>query len=344
VNDKIYCTLCALAAIACFVVVALLWQPEQIPEEIWLQYKASHPQHNAGGITDRKNHNSDPTHTSDYWFARQLRDIAQYCNGAPESKIDEWIEKFVCDIKITDVAVAGFTGILAIFTLALAIATGVLIVVGLSQASHLKTSVDVATAAAEEAKDAIKAIQTSARAARDSADISRRILIASHRAWIHVAVNISNQPARFDKNGAGLAVSFVIKNVGTVPAINITEHAWLVWLSEGEAASAVQIQQQKCNKVRMQPFHSFGFTLFPDEISPESSGIEGVHGLFVDRKEIEKNSGRDKGVSLHVVGCVDYTFPADADNHHQTGFIYQLIKSSGPFVIGEDDGRIPPSD
>jgi hypothetical protein len=271
VSDKTYGTLCAIAAIACFVVIALLWQPAPIPEEVWLQYKASHPQQNAGAITDRKTYDAHPPNASNYWFARQLRDIAKYCNQAPDSKVDEWVEKFVCEIKITDVAVARFTGILAIFTLALAVATGVLIVVGLSQASHLKSNVDVAADAAKEAKDAIKAIQTTAIAANihavaaeDANKINRDLLIATQRPWISAKLTIAGDLQYRSDGAAVIPITCALKNTGRTPAIFVWPHIRGV-LQGPTGKNNAGLQRLFMAEIRQDGGISrqFGHTIFP---------------------------------------------------------------------------------
>jgi hypothetical protein len=59
-----------------------------------------------------------------------LQKISAYCANKPDNEPDKWLhEKFICDVRITDVAIA-------VFTLLLALVTGPLIIVGWIQA-HL---------------------------------------------------------------------------------------------------------------------------------------------------------------------------------------------------------------
>jgi hypothetical protein len=340
VSDKTYCTLCAIAAVACFVVVALLWQPAPIPEEVWLQYKASHPQQNAGAVANREAYDTHPAKASDYWFARQLRGIAQYCNQTPDSKVDEWIEKFVCEIKVTDVAVAGFTGVLAIFTLALAIATGVLIGVGLSQASHLKSSVDVAAGAAKEAKDAIEAIQatataaiTHAVAAEEANKINRELLITSQRPWLSIepAPEIISSLV-FNEIGATVTIKFIVKNVGRSPAL----HAWPFTRLILHGGDSYQMAQQALRQmVTGSPNTRYGFTVFPDP--SQSAEIT----VTVEPDQIAEAIKRFKAriVMPIIAGVVFYRMPFSQE-FKETGFAYNISRIDGDEIKG-DEGEIP---
>jgi hypothetical protein len=210
----------------------------------------------------------------------------------------------------------GPEGWTAIFTAVLALFTGVLTVVSFVQIKYL-TRADRTAA-------------RTAKAARDAAQIANRTLIASQRAWLRVNVSATNQPITLDQNGASTVVSFMIINVGNTPAINITCNAWLLALYE-RGPSPIQEQLRLCAEIRSKPFYT-GFTLFPGERFPESSGHASFGiGLNLSQDEVNKAIASNQSgiIALYVVGCVDYTFPADENTHHQTGFIYRIRKVGG---------------
>jgi hypothetical protein len=147
-----------------------------------------------------------------------------------------------------------------------------------------------------------------ANAAKAAADVAKQTLVTTQRAWIRAKVGIGNVPL-FDQNGARVSISFEITNVGNAPALNITPHAWLIVGKRGQFPIAEQ--QRKFDEIRRQPF-LFGFTLFPGEDFPDAIDI----GLYsVTRDEIEEGFRFTNGayISLYVIGCIDYTFPIDAD-------------------------------
>ena len=66
------------------------------------------------------------THNSpsimEFFTTNGLQKISTYCAIETSSKPDKWLqEKFICDVRLTDVAIAIFTGFLVIFTFALVI-------------------------------------------------------------------------------------------------------------------------------------------------------------------------------------------------------------------------------
>jgi len=167
-------------------------------------------------------------------------------------------------------------------------------------------------------------------------------LKASQRAWIRAEVSIGAQPLHFDENNASTAVSFKIHNIGNTPAIKITIHAWLIVLKEG-GPFPWQAQLQKCDELRQTQIAG-GFALFPDEVFPSAMGLGAYSvGISASQDDITKGmlvSGDKKSISLSVVGCIDYTFPTDPNTHHQTRFIYDLMRST-PAPIRPEEGNIP---
>lgn len=231
---------------------------------------------------------------------------------------------------------------IARYNLWLMLFTGVLALVAIIQIGFL-------ISADQTASEAAKAANESAKAAQKAAEVSERTLKASQRAWIRAEVGIENSPLTFDRNGASTTVSFKISNIGNVPAIRITPHAWLVALKEKGGLFPWQEQLKRCGEVRQQSFGTglnvSGFTLFPDERFPESIGVGGWSlGVNLSREEVDQAlipTPEGKHIlALYIVGCIDYTFPSDSETHHQTGFLFELQKNAPSFIIFED-GTIP---
>jgi hypothetical protein len=56
----------------------------------------------------------------DFFTAEGLQKISNYCAAKPEVEPDKWLhEKFICDIHLTDIGVAVFTGLLVFVTIPL---------------------------------------------------------------------------------------------------------------------------------------------------------------------------------------------------------------------------------
>jgi hypothetical protein len=60
----------------------------------------------------------------DFFTANGLKALARYCSQHRQSQPDEWLhDKFICDVRSTDVLIAGFTGLLFVATLLLVAST-----------------------------------------------------------------------------------------------------------------------------------------------------------------------------------------------------------------------------
>jgi hypothetical protein len=145
----------------------------------------------------------------------------------------------------------------------------------------------------------------------------------------------------FDQNGASVAISFKITNIGNSPGLNITPNAPLV-----VAAQDVLLwreQQKLCYEARACQF-GLGFTLFPKEQFPANIGV-GAWSLGVNASPEEVKRGLQisadkKHILLVVAGCIEYTFPTDPAVHHQTWFMRDLQKRI-PELISPDERMIP---
>ena len=124
-----------------------------------------------------------------------------------------------------------------------------------------------------------------------------------------------------DQNGASVAISFEITNVGNSPAINISPNAWLM-VVKGGGPFPLQEQQRRCIEVRSRR-SGLEFLFSPTSLFQKiwDSGAFSI-GTNVTRDDLEKGaraSTSKKQVLLYVIGCVDYTFASDPTTHHQTG-------------------------
>ena len=232
------------------------------------------------------------------------------------------------------------TVFIGVFTLTLKLSTDNL---WMAAKDQIAAAENAAKMQSRDMQASIAVADKAANAAKQSADVAKQTLIAAQRAWIKAKIDIGNIPLVFDQNGASTTVSFEITNVGNAPAINVTSHAWLIVGKQRQFPLAEQ--QRRFDEIRRQPF-MFGFTLFPGENFPGAIGI----GLWtvqvnVTRDEIDEGFRLTNGayISLYVIGCIDYTFPIDADMHHQTTFMLELRKTLPDIFIRPDDGQIPPS-
>jgi hypothetical protein len=181
--------------------------------------------------------------------------------------------------------------------------------------------------------------------ARESADVAKQTLIATNRAWLTVDVTLARDHNHiiFDSNGAVLPIRIDMKNVGNAPAVKVSWHAWVVF--EGNRSNAIQEQALRCDRIRQQPF-GIGPTIFPQERFPDPD-LGWSFGAGTSWEEINAAVPREAGGGqiariVSLIGCVDYTFPADPDVHHQTGFV--LFVRVRPFQvpqITETGGNTP---
>jgi hypothetical protein len=182
--------------------------------------------------------------------------------------------------------------------------------------------------AVSEGQQAIAAARTSAEATQSQATTMARMLTASHRAWIKIEISLGDQPLIFDDNGVSTSVQIIMRNVGSAPALHVTPHAWLVVSNSDPDSWPVQVQSRKCDELRKNAF-GVGYTLFPDEVFPQSEQIPSLRlGVNAPKADVERGleiSTEKNAVMIHVVGCAEYTFPSDLGVHHQTRFIYELM-------------------
>jgi hypothetical protein len=102
-----------------FVILPLLYYP--VPKSAHNDQRPADGQHEANNVG-----NEPPAFVALKLFTLAGRnEIAQYCGAHTEQERQDWTQKYVCDIKITDAYIAVFNGLLVLVTFGL-IAVGVL--------------------------------------------------------------------------------------------------------------------------------------------------------------------------------------------------------------------------
>jgi hypothetical protein len=208
-------------------------------------------------------------------------------------------------------------------------------------------------ATADLARDTRTASDAALTASTEGLLVARSALIATNRAWIHSPeVFVGSQPLLFYSKdrpsiGAQASVAIRITNVGNAPAIRVTMHTRLM-AGMGAGVFPVLEQARLADEVKSGAF-GLGITLFPKEVYPDNIGFrEMAHIVHIGKDELDKalaaNSSGSGAVVLYVVGCIDYTFPADSLTHHQTGFIRELRRKAPPFLLRPEDGDIASDD
>jgi hypothetical protein len=176
-------------------------------------------------------------------------------------------------------------------------------------------------------------MNSSIAVAKYSADLVKQSIIASQSAWLTVEITLvkGQEGITISETGAMLPIRINMKNVGNVPTIKVSWHGWIVLA----ILNAFKEQSIRCSKIRQQPF-GIGPTIFPQSQFPDPN-IDWSFGAGASWEEINATlprtaDGEPRRVSgVALIGCVDYTFPADPTTHHQTGFVRWV--STLPFMI-----------
>jgi hypothetical protein len=177
-----------------------------------------------------------------------------------------------------------------------------------------------------------------ANAAQNAARVATQTLVASQGAWIQIIKINVFMSLVFNEDGAMTAIGFEIANIGNAPALNMATYAWLVASHDDPAGD---FGRELCDAIKNTKVLG-GFTIFPGEKFPGKIGNTGwANGVFLSPDDIRKERNEDGSIALYVVGCVDYTFPTDASNHHQTRFILRMGLINPTASINPDDGIIP---
>lgn len=224
------------------------------------------------------------------------------------------------------------------WTAALACLTTVLAGVGLAQVYFLKRSDETTQKSADAALKAALAAERSAQVARDT-------LISSNRAWIQGRLILSDQSLSFMNGGLSFAVGFNIENTGNAPALNVSFKAWLIGHRRDNTISVIDQHRQRCQEARAEQ-NVGSYCMFPGQTFPESAGYSNMFiGITMPQEEFEACilpfQPMGDALMLHVGGCVNYSFPSDGGEIHQTSFLYELSRTTVPRIIFVAAGDIP---
>jgi hypothetical protein len=216
----------------------------------------------------------------------------------------------------------------AFYTAALFLVTGVLSAVAIAQIDFLASADETA--------------RITAKAAGKAADVAKDTLVASHRAWLRPDVAVGQ--LSFNQLGAHTDVLFEMKNIGNAPALHVACYAWLVPMIGGAVPNGEL--KPRCDEIRRKPI-GWGFSLFPGQKFPNDLGLAGYSvTASLGKDDVERATIVRDGIEqieFFVMGCVDYTFPADSTVHHQTQFMFQIMRRDN-YPISPAVGTIPGAD
>jgi hypothetical protein len=206
-------------------------------------------------------------------------------------------------------------------------------------------------ATADLARDTRTASDAALTASTEGLLVARSALAAANRAWIHSPeITVGSAPLIFYPRdraplGAQASVAIRISNVGNAPAIKLTTHVRMIVLRTG--VSPAQEQARLADELKGDAFGPGGRTLFPKEVYPDNIGVSEVsYAVHASREELDAALDMNPGsgvIALYIIGCIDYTFPADSVTHHQTGFVRELCRK-GPHFLQPNAGDIPSAD
>jgi hypothetical protein len=174
--------------------------------------------------------------------------------------------------------------------------------------------------------------------AQEQLSSMRNQLEATNRPWIQIMDAIVSEPLKFDNNQARIGVVLAIRNIGHSPAVHIIPQVKLVMPKLDQMpGEAIKQQHLTCTP---DPVEAMPLTLFPNQSSADAwpFALQVSFAPDLDGGIFSPPDSKEKFVQPMIVGCIDYRI-AGSDNHHQTGFIYQLVhaRAAGlPIKVGVD--------
>lgn len=204
---------------------------------------------------------------------------------------------------------AGFTILLAVFTLALWLATWQL-------ANDAKESGDRQAEATREALDI-------AKEAADAAKTNASAALVSLRPWVSCDAEILGDFTYRENGDAQIAIRFVLKNYGHTPAMGVRVQHWFNLIGPGMEHPILQ-RKKWVDFDRGLPISAWehGVLLFPGEERRHDIGLM-IHRQTIEASIADIKPARHFLPSL--AGLVSYSY-ALADLPAHTGFIFDLQK------------------
>ena len=167
---------------------------------------------------------------------------------------------------------------------------------------------------------------------------------SEQRPWIDLSPPVPVTPISFANGNANFRLRFDMSNSGHSPALRVNV-APKIFLRQANIQTAMDAQAALCPPTGIKNDNPYaGVTLFP-------GGRHSILRYFtigtVTMKEWKAHWKDGKGTPV-LVGCVDYVFQDGA--HHQSGFVYEIDRSSpdeasGQFVSIDPNGsEVPMAD
>jgi hypothetical protein len=187
------------------------------------------------------------------------------------------------------------------------------------------------------------AAQVSADAAKSSADTASLALMTSERPWVKSVFEISD-PLTFSKGYGNVRIGFLLKNVGTAPALHVQLHSKLMSLPGRtfQDREIVAAEESTCGPLRKRSSTVVDFTLFPgDETSREwpaaMSPPEIAEAVKIKQSGVLAHPGF---VSLVLIACVDYQISFGKQDsfgreHRQTRYGFLMGIPQGVGIMGD---------
>jgi hypothetical protein len=162
---------------------------------------------------------------------------------------------------------------------------------------------------------------------------------ADRRPWVKVEIErigdfrlLEYQANKPLPKGSSLGIFNVIlrlTNVGRAPAFNVRFYA-SIFVPSRERNDVLAAQHKMCNLLSQSLDNSErGVVLFPGDHIMDTDLSAGGHIVTgVSMSDVEDSTKESGGTEFgaYLYGCVDYTFEAGAEMHHQTGFIYTVAR------------------
>lgn len=237
-------------------------------------------------------------------------------------------------------------------TIFVAVATAVILIFQLIvfgwQAHRLKQTIQaMKKIGADQSRD----MQKSIAAAEKSAEIAERAVIAAHRPWVKVDIQVGG-PIIYNVNGANFTLKYILKNIGHSPATNVNVSPRVIFpILDPEVTEnfnpRAELQKHIVELKKRLP-SPFGFALFPEEI------IIQVITVTMPQDEIKRATKMTGAIYPRIIGAVDYRIGLD-DKPHQTGFMVEIRRNDVPRpatiannrsqpAIFIDEGDVPASE
>jgi hypothetical protein len=231
--------------------------------------------------------------------------------------------------RTTSDPVAFFTFWLVISTVGLGASTVLLWYAGEKQLLHARRSIAI------QSRD----MRASIALAEEANKLNRETFFASQRPWLTLDIELQSG---FQSDGNTGVVEFevTVKNVGSVPAVNVV--CRLLTFPNQEGGGEISHYSRLSDSMKSHAFgKSFGDLLFPGQVvrfSKQSMTAVWFNENIQTRYEKrQRRIGGGGGIEpLGVCFCVDY-MAAVGDRHFQTGFDYTLIKEAKD---GDDDNVV----